>query len=120
MALTRRDLSEFARGDDWTIKFTLRDSQNQVLDITGYSYWMTLKSNADDADPGDAQIGPVSAGSPDAVNGIIYMTFPKAQTDTLVPGTYNYDLQQVDGSGNVHTILLGKVKVAKDITRSTS
>jgi len=119
MPFTRRELSPFARGDDWTLKFTLRDGQGATLDITGYSYWMTLKKDADSADPGDAQIGPISAGSPDASNGIIYMTFPKATTYDLIPGSYHYDLQQVDDQGNVQTILLGKVTVAKDITRST-
>lgn len=120
MAFTRRDLNEFARGDDWTVKFTLTDAQGAILDITGYSYWMTLKASAADADPGNAQIGPIAAGSPDAVNGIIYMTFPRATTDTLTPGSYHYDLQQVDDQGNVQTLLLGKVQVARDITRSTS
>jgi hypothetical protein len=120
MAFKRKDLEEFARGDDWTLKITLVDSNNQIIDITGNSYWMTLKSDPANADPGDAQIGPIVAGSPDAANGIIYMTFPKAQTSILTPGSYHYDFQQVDDQGNVQTLLLGKVKVAADITRSTS
>ena len=119
MAFTKRDLEPFARGDDWTIKFTLRQSGGQILDITGYSFWMTLKSDIDAADPGDAQIGPISAGSPDATSGILYMTFPKAVTANLTPGTYHYDLQQIDDLGNVQTLLIGKVKVAKDVTIST-
>jgi hypothetical protein len=44
---------------------------------------------------------------------------PKASTDGLTSGTYNYDVQQVDDSANVQTLLIGKVKVVKDITRST-
>ena len=119
MALTKKDLKDFARGDDWTIKFTLRQSSGQALDITGFYYWMTLKSNIDAADPGDAQVGPISAGSPDAASGIIYITFPKTQTAILTPGTYHYDLQQVDNLGSVQTLLIGKVKVVKDVTIST-
>lgn len=121
MAFERRDLSDFARGDDWTIKFTLRDNETKLpIDITGFSFWMTLKADIDAADPGDAQIGPIVAGSPDATSGIIYITFPKAVTGSLTPQTYNYDLQQVDDQGTVQTLLIGKVKVVKDVTLSIS
>ena len=120
MSFKRRDLNDFARGDDWTVKFTLTDSNGQVLDITGYSYWMTLKSDPTAADPGNAQVGPIVAGSPDASQGIVYITIPKAQTELLTPGSYHYDLQQVDDQGKVQTLLIGKVSVAADITRSTA
>ena len=41
-------------------------------------------------------------------------------TEALSPGTYNYDLQEVDSSSNITTLLIGKVKVVRDITRTTS
>lgn len=122
MSYTQRDLSALVRGDDWTLKLVLT-SDGSVLDITGYSFWFTLKENIDDADPGAVQVTatPDTSGSPtEASQGILYITVPKASTDSLSPKTYNYDVQQVDGSGNVQTLLIGKVKVVKDITRSTS
>lgn len=117
MSFIKKDLQPFARGDDWTLKFTFANENGTPIDITGYSYWLTLKLDPDLADPGNAQIRGTS-GSPDAANGILYLTIPKAQTSNLVPGTYNYDLQQQDVSNNVRTVLLGKVKVVKDITRT--
>lgn len=119
MAFIKKDLKSFARGDDWTLKFTFTDTDGVPINITGYTFWMTLKSDPDAVDPGSAQVTATS-GSPDAANGILYVTIPKAQTNSLTPGTYNYDLQQKDASNNVQTVLLGKVKVAKDITRSFS
>lgn len=119
MAFKRKDLKDFARGDDWTVRCTIRDAEGQIVDITGYSYWMTLKSDVSSADPGQAQVGPVVAGSPDASSGIIYITMPKSQTASLAPGVYNYDIQQVDLSGDVTTLLLGKLNVVADITIST-
>ena len=117
MSYEQRDLKPLVRGDDWTLKLVLT-SDNTPLDITGYTFWFTLKSDIEDADPGALQVT-ASSGSPDASVGILYINIPKANTDTLVPGTFNYDVQQVDVSSNVQTLLIGKVKVVKDITRST-
>ena len=122
MSYTQRDLSPLVRGDDWTLKLVLT-SDGSVLDITGYTFWFTLKDNIDDADPGALQVTatPDVSGNPtEASQGIIYIKASKTLTTTLTPKTYNYDVQQVDGTGNVQTLLIGKVKVAKQVTRSTS
>jgi len=122
MSYTARDLSPLVRGDDWTIKLAIT-SGGSALDITGYTYWFTLKDNIDEADPGDLQVTatPDTSGNPSpASQGIVYITASKTVTNALSAKTYNYDVQQVDGSGNVQTLLIGKVKVVKDITRSTS
>ena len=112
MSYTQRDLSPLVRGDDWTLKLVLT-SDGSVLDITGYTLWFTLKSSIDDEDPGALQVTatPSIATSPtEASQGIVYITASKTLTDGLTPGTYNYDVQQVDGSGSVQTLLIGKVK----------
>lgn len=122
MSFTARDLDPLVRGDDWTIKLVLK-SGNSPLDITGYTYKMTLKANIDDADPGALQLSatPSVAGSPtEASQGILYITATDTQTDSLEAKTYNYDVQQKDNTGKIQTLLIGKVKVVKDVTRSTS
>ena len=122
MSYTQRDLSPLVRGDDWSIKLTLT-SGGSALDITGYTFWFTLKDNIDEVDPGDLQVSitPDITGSPSlASQGIVFITATSTQTNSITPKTYNYDVQQVDGSGNVQTLLIGKVKVVKDVTRSTS
>ena len=122
MSYTQRDLSPLVRGDDWTLKLVLT-SDGSVLNITGYTFWFTLKENVDDADPGALQVTatPDTSTNPtEASQGIIYIKASKTLTNSLSPKTYNYDVQQVDGSGNVQTLLIGKVKVVRDVTRSTS
>lgn len=122
MSYTQRDLSPLVRGDDWTLKLVLT-SDNSVLDITGYTFWFTLKANVDDADPGALQVTatPDTTGNPsEASQGILYIRASRTLTDTLQTQNYNYDVQQVDDEGNVQTLLIGKVKVVKDITRSIS
>ena len=117
MSYTTKDLPSFVRGDDWTLKLTLT-SGSSVVDITDYTFWMTLKSDIDMADPGELQVVASPLTPEDAAAGIIYITAPKAKTSLLEPANYNYDIQQVDNLGNVQTLLIGKVRVIKDITRS--
>ena len=122
MSFTARDLDPLVRGDDWTIKLVLKNGSN-ALDITGYTYKMTLKANIDDADPGALQLSatPSVADSPtEASQGILYITATDTQTDSLEAKTYNYDVQQKDDEGKIQTLLIGKVKVVKDVTRSTT
>jgi hypothetical protein len=119
MAFKSLNLRSFARGDDWTVQYTFKDTEGNPIDITGNTYWVTLKTAKDDADQGAAQVN-ITASGPDAINGIVIVAFDSSITTNLTPGTYYYDLQEVDLSGNVYTILLGKVRVVSDITRSTS
>jgi hypothetical protein len=56
MSYESKDLPPFVRGDDWTIKLNIKDSNKQAVDITGYTYYMTLKSDIDSADPGDLKL----------------------------------------------------------------
>ena len=113
------DLNPLVRGDTWTNKFAFTDANGAVIDISNFVYWMTLKSNPekDDAEA-EAQTSVTATGT-DAQNGIVYVTFSAAETATLQPGKYYYDLQQVN-NGEVTTLLLGKVKVLRDITKTIS
>ena len=118
MSFTAKDLNPLVRGDDWTIKLTVTQD-NSVVDITGYTYYFTLKADIDAADPGDLQVTATSSGV-DAAAGIVYINVTDIQTNNLDPRTYNYDVQQIDDSGNVQTLLIGKVKAVKDVTRTIS
>ena len=117
--VTQVDLNTFVRGDTWTNKFAFTDESNVAIDITDNVYFLTLKANPEATDlQADAQ-ATVTATGADAVAGIVYLTLSSAQTAALSPGKYYYDLQQID-SGQVSTLLLGKVKVLRDITQAIS
>lgn len=117
MSYTARDLDPLVRGDDWALKLVIT-SQGSVVDVTGYTYWMTLKSDADMADPGDLQVSATPLSTEDAEAGIVYILAAKSSTGQLTPANYHYDIQQVDSLGNVQTLMIGRVRVVKDITRT--
>lgn len=118
MAYTAKDLNPLVRGDDWKIKLNITED-GSIVNITGYTYWLTLKSDIDSVDPGQLQVSTVASGA-NAVNGIVYITIPHTSTN-ITAQTYNYDVQQADTSSPIiiSTILLGKVKVVKDVTRTS-
>lgn len=117
MSYTAKDLSPLVRGDDWALKLVIT-SNNVPVDITGYTFWMTLKSDSDMNDPGDLQVTTAALTPEDAAAGIVYIVAAKTITDSLTPANYYYDIQQVDSLGNVQTLMIGRVRVIKDITRN--
>lgn len=116
MSYKKLDLPDQVRNDTWNFIFLIKDTNNQVIDITGMEYWLTVKENLDDTDAvAGVQVGPVSVSPANAALGKIEITVSPSQTD-LAAKTYYYDLQEVDSTGKVSTLLLGKVKVQKDVT----
>lgn len=121
MSYLQQDLAPQARGDSWNIKFSFQDVSGNPIDLTGNEYWITLKSEVTLTDnEAELQIGPVAAGSPDASQGLLTIVIPALSTKDLEPKTYNYDLQEVSSSGNVSTLLIGKIRVKADVTRTAT
>ena len=85
MSYTAKDLTPLVRGDDWSIKLTITEN-GSVVNITGYTYWLTLKSDIDSVDPGQLQISTVASGA-NATNGIVYINVPHASTTSLLKHT---------------------------------
>ena len=93
-------------------------STGAVIDITGYTFWFTAKTNETDAD-GSAVIQKTVTTHNDPTNGQTTITLSTSDTDQDV-GNYFYDIQMKDGSGNITTLVKGILKVRQDITVSTS
>lgn len=114
---TEKNLDNQVRGDTWILTFNIQTSAGAPENITGNEYWLTLKSAIDDTDANAAlQIGPVTSGSPNAALGILTIMVAPEETITLESKTYFYDLQEVNAANEVTTLLIGKVKVVKDVT----
>jgi hypothetical protein len=123
MAFTTLNYSNFVRGDDWKLSYTLLDSNEQPLDIRGHTFYLTLKASAADPDPGVLQISkfidPDGEFAADAQNGILVLEASSLNTTGIDSGVYLYDLQQLDSDNKVKTLYMGTVTVLSDITRAT-
>ncbi|MFB9654776.1 hypothetical protein [Pseudarthrobacter oxydans] len=105
------------RGDDETILITVSQNGSPV-DITGSTLFFTAKQTATDADA-DAVISAENSSHTDAAGGVSFIALTHTLT-SVEPSTYHYDIQWVDDSGNVKTILKGKLTVEQDITTRTA
>jgi hypothetical protein len=110
-----QDLNDFVRGDTWTQKITLA-KEGEPVDITDDEFWITMKLNPESETP-DAQ-RQVTASGADALAGIVFLTLDAVDTDDLIPSRYYYDIQR-KSSNKIQTLLYGRVRVIRDITRAS-
>ena len=117
MSFIQQDLDPQARGDTWNFQFLMQDINGAAIDITGNQYWFTLKSDLALTDAqAEAQVGPITPPSAQATQGILNVVVSGLLTSPLTAATYNYDLQEVESTGSVHTLLIGKIRVKADVT----
>jgi hypothetical protein len=121
MSYTQLDLPAQVRGDTWVFSFVIQDTNGTAINITNHEYMITLKSDISVLDESaELQIGPTVPSSSDAAAGKVTIVVPGSSTNALVPKTYNYDVQEVDSTGTVSTLLIGKIRVRADVTRTAA
>lgn len=108
----------FDQGDDEPFQITRQNDDGTAKDITGYTFWLTIKSSKEDSDA-DAVVQKTVTSHTDAVNGETTIDLTNADTDGLA-GSYVYDIQEKTASGNINTLLKGTMYFDEDVTESTS
>lgn len=112
--MSTQPLFEIYAGDDYALKVAITDVDGTPLDVTGYVFSSTMKLNP--TLPDDEAFFVTDVLAQDPLNGIVYLALDSAQTRTMGPGKYSFDLQMVSPVGTVHTLLVGKIKVHTDVT----
>ncbi len=103
------------RADSPVIPITV-NSGGSPLDITGFTFIMTVNASDDPSDDSGA-LFQISGVIVDGPNGRV--DFQPSTTDLdAVPDRYNYDIQMV-GGGTTRTILKGSFQIDPDITRTS-
>ena len=104
------------RGDTLTITITCKTAAGVAVDITGWTFFFTLKNLIDDLDASAVYKSTWTTHTTPA-SGITAVTMTAAETDALA-GDYLYDIQYKDTSGNVKTIIpSSRIVFNKDVTR---
>ena len=106
------------RGDTITLTLAFTDSLGVAINITGWTIWLTLKKNIDDADGASTSLQ-VKATITNGVGGLASITLTSTQT-ALLEGTYYYDIQYKNSTSDIKTVLDGKFIFKKDITITTT
>ena len=104
------------KGDTYPEEFILRDASQTPIDVTGFTFVLTVdtREEPDDATTNQFQLTGVLE---DAPNGRISFQPSQPNADLLDPGTYFYDIQQTDGASNIRTISKGQYIILPQITQ---
>lgn len=89
-------------------EFTLKDAQGAVVNITGYTFLMTVHtiSNPPDA---TTQLFQLVGTITDAANGVFTFPFSPADADQA-PGKYYLGIEATDSLGKIETLVTGVYK----------
>lgn len=105
----------WGRGDSDAKGFIIQDANGVAIDITGFSFKLTVSSDRDPTDQVNEQftiVGVIGV----AADGTV--SFAPTITDTdITPGVYFYDIEQTDVSSRIKTVIKGRVKIIQDITK---
>ncbi len=105
----------WGRGDSDAKGFIVQSSIGIAIDITGFTFKLTVNSEKDPTGTANQKFTIVGALT-DALAGKV--AFSPTITDTdIAPETYFYDIEQTDGSGKISTLLIGKCVIVQDITK---
>jgi len=104
----------WARGDSDAKGFIIQDSAGVAIDITGFTFKLTVNSEKDPLTTTNQQFT-VTGAITDATAGKV--AFSPSATDTdITPDTYFYDIEQTE-SGKISTLIIGKCLIVQDITK---
>jgi len=100
-------------------QITYKDAAGAIIDLTGYTARMQIRSSVDAA-TFEQELSTANGGiTMGGVLGTIDLFISDVNTDALTIATGVYDLEIIDtgGTGDVTRLLEGKIKISKAITR---
>lgn len=114
-----RDLPNVVQGDDipFTIEWT--DANGDPVDITGWTFWITIKESHEDSDA-DAIVQQTKSSFSSPLEGRANITIDGAETKDE-SGSKVYDMQVKKGTGGtLTTFLRGNVYIEPEVTEATA
>jgi len=105
------------RGDSENIVVEVKNSAGVGIDITGYTFWFTVKTLESDADA-SAIIQKEVTVHTTPLSGITTIEIPYTDTE-IDAGDYQYDIQMKSTTDDITTLLRGTFRIKQDITLST-
>ena len=108
------------RGEDKVLQYTIVDSADVAVNITGWTFTWIMRAGASYA--GTALLELTSAGGAcaitNAAGGIMTVTITDTQLDPIQPGTYYYELWR-NNAGNETVLAYGDVTLRPSNKRAS-
>lgn len=105
-------------GDDYPVNLTITDGDGNAKDISGWTFWLTVKENRGDTDA-DAIIQEKVTSHTDAANGETEIVLADDDTSEL-DGKKYYDIQAKKADDTIQTLFKGRISFDWGATDSTS
>lgn len=115
--MSTNKLSTF-RGDSFTLNLNFTDSNDAVINITGWTVFFTIKSKVSDADAA-AVVSKTITSHTNAAQGQTVVSLSPTDTAAL-DGEYFYDIQFKKADGTVKTLVKSNIRFEEDVTIRTS
>lgn len=106
------------RGDTHTLSLVITGATGPV-DLTGSTVFFTVNANKEPADDTAAIIHKVVTIHSDPLLGKTIIKLDPADTDSLTPGKYWYDIQVKDSFGDISSLPKDLFTIVSDISRGT-
>lgn len=113
-------ITKVKRGDTHSIVLNVANA-GVAVDLSGYTVFFTVNASNIPTDDSAAVISKtVTLPTPSTPLGQVVITLLPADTTNLIPGTFYYDIQLKDLSGNITSTDQDIFTLVADITRRTS
>lgn len=112
-------IKDYIRGDTRVINISCLQSDGVTpLNLTGAKVYFTVNSSNNPTDDSGAAFQKTTTTHTAPLLGQTSITVTNADTQTLTPGTYYYDVQIKDATGNITSLKQDVFIVNADIGRS--
>lgn len=105
------------RGDSPVIPVEIRDSVGAIVDITGYSFILTVDPSPEPSNNTNNLFQKTIPAIPDGSSGITQFQLTTTDTDQT-PGVFFYDIQMTTTAPSIRTILSGEFEIKQDVTKT--
>lgn len=116
-------IKDYIRGDSRQINIQVYQSDGVTpFNLTGCEVFFTVNANSNNTADSDATavIAKKTSTFANPSSGLATIQLANTDTQDVAPGSYYYDVQLKDASGNITSLAQAQFTVIADVTRSIS
>ncbi len=110
----------YARGDSFAQEFIITDADDVVIDITGFTFLLTVNTEKNPVPVGPPIVGveqfQLTGTITDGPAGKVEFAPSTANTNITI-GKYWYDIQMTDTGSTIRTIIKSTFVIVQDVTK---